>query len=135
MTVVVAYQPSANGRVTIHEAAKEASMRRTALSVVHVTEGVDVDMIEKQKGRLHDEIAKILDEVDLAGIEWTLNVTTGVEVAEALLDHVDGADVELLVIGARRRSRVGKLIMGSVTQSILLRAEPPVLVAKGSHRS
>lgn len=135
MTVVVAYQPSATGRVTVHEAAKEASMRQTSLSVVHVAEGVDVDMIEKQKVRLREEIAQMLDEVDLAGLEWTLHVTTGVEVAEALLDHVDGADVELLVIGARRRSRVGKLIMGSVTQSILLRAEPPVLVAKGSPRS
>jgi nucleotide-binding universal stress UspA family protein len=134
MSVVVAYQATATGRLTIHEAAKEASLRGTSLSVVHVPESVDVDMLEKQKMRLQNEVAGLLEEVDLGGVEWTLHVTTGVEVAETLLDHIDGADVELLVIGARRRNPVGKLIMGSVTQSILLRAELPVLVVKGLPR-
>ena len=39
-------------------------------------------------------------------------------------------DAELLVIGARRRSPVGKLFLGSVTQSIILHADVPVLVVK-----
>ncbi len=39
-------------------------------------------------------------------------------------------DTELLVIGARRRSPVGKLFLGSVTQSIILHADVPVLVVK-----
>jgi nucleotide-binding universal stress UspA family protein len=43
---------------------------------------------------------------------------------------VTGTDAELLVVGARRRSRVGKLLMGSVTQSIILDADIPVLVVK-----
>jgi nucleotide-binding universal stress UspA family protein len=36
----------------------------------------------------------------------------------------------LIVVGARRRSRVGKLLMGSVTQNIILEAGIPVLVVK-----
>lgn len=134
MSVVVAYQASLSGRLTLHEGAKEASLRRTSLSVIHVAEGVDVDLIEQQKGALSDQITEILDEGGLAQVDWTLQVATGVEVAETVLDHVDGTDVELLVIGARRRSAVGKLIMGSTTQSILLRAEVPVLVVKGRKR-
>ena len=135
MSVAVAHQPSATGRLTIQEGAKEASLRKTSLSVIKVAEGVDVDMLEDQKTRQRREIAQILAEADLAHVAWDLHVATGVEVAETVLDHVADADVELLVIGARRRSPVGKLIMGSVTQTILLRAEVPVLVVKPPARA
>ena len=39
---------------------------------------------------------------------------------------------ELIVLGIRRRSRVGKLLMGSVAQKILLEVDCPVLVVKAS---
>ena len=135
MSVVAAHQATATGRLIIQEAAKEASLRETSMSVIHVAEGVDVDLIEDQKTRLRREIAEVLEEVNLDHVEWTVEVATGVEVAETVLDRIDDADVELLVIGARRRSAVGKLIMGSVTQSILLRADVPVLVVKGRART
>ena len=35
-----------------------------------------------------------------------------------------------MVIGAGRRSPVGKALMGSVTQTLILRADVPVLVVK-----
>jgi nucleotide-binding universal stress UspA family protein len=135
MSVVVGHQASTTGRLIIEEGAKEASFRHTSLSVVHVAEGVDVDLIEDQKTRLRNEITNVLEGANLAQVEWTLHVATGVDVAETVLNHLDDADVELLVIGARRRTPVGKLIMGSVTQSILLRADVPVLVVKGSART
>ena len=105
------------------------------MSVIHIAEGVDIDIIEEQKTSLRDEIAEVLGEVDLADIDWTLQVATGVDVAETVLDLVADTDVELLVIGARRRSPVGKMIMGSVTQTIILRADVPVLVMKAPARS
>lgn len=135
MSVVAAHQASATGRLIIEEAAKEASLRRTPLTVLHVAEGVDIDMIKAQESDLRNEIARVLADTDLADVEWALEVATGVDVAETVLDHLDGAAVELLVIGARRRNPVGKLIMGSVTQSILLQAAVPVLVVKGPARS
>ena len=41
------------------------------------------------------------------------------------------ADAEVLVIGARRRSPLGKFLLGSATQTIILDAPMPVLVIKG----
>lgn len=130
MSVLVAHQTSTNGQMTLQEAAKEASLRQTAMSVIHVAEGVDLGIIEAHKARLNDEIAKVLQENDLQEVDWTLQVITGEDVAEAMLDLVADADADLLVIGARRRSPVGKLFLGSVTQNIILRADLPVLVVK-----
>ena len=135
MSVAVAHQASTTGRVILHEAAKEARLRQTSMTVIHVPEGVDVDLIEEQKTSLRDEIAQILAEVGLTDVDWTLQVAIGVDVAETVLDHVADTDVDLLVIGARRRRPVGKLIMGSVTQTIILRAEVPVLVVKAQART
>jgi nucleotide-binding universal stress UspA family protein len=72
----------------------------------------------------------VLREADGQDVAWTLQVITGEDAAAAVLDLVAGTDAELLVVGARRRSRVGKLLMGSVTQSIILDADIPVLVVK-----
>jgi len=135
MSVAVAHQISAAARLILQEAAKEASLRQTSMSVIHIAEGVDIDMVEEQKLNLRAEIADMLGEAKLTDVEWTLHVATGVDVAETVLDLVADTDVELLVIGARRRSAVGKLIMGSVTQTIILRAEVPVLVVKAPART
>ena len=135
MSVAVAYQASASGRLILQEAAKQARLRQTDLSVLHVPEGVDIDIVEAQTKSLRDEVAQILAQSSLDDVEWTLEVATGVDVADTVLDLVADADVELLVIGARHRSAVGKMIMGSVTQTILLHADVPVMVVKAPARS
>ena len=56
--------------------------------------------------------------------------SAGVDVAETLLELVDTLDADLLVIGARQRSPVGKALMGSVAQTVILHAKVPVLVVK-----
>lgn len=60
----------------------------------------------------------------------------GVELAEArrppadgILELADEFDVDLIVIGARRRSPVGKAVFGSITQQIILESGVPVTVA------
>ncbi len=132
MSVVVAHQASAIGQVALREAAKEASLRGAPLAVIHVAEGVDLDVVEAHKAGVGDQITTVLAEIGLDDLEWTLQVTTGEDVGEAVLDVVGALDAELLVIGARRRSPVGKLFLGSVTQNIILHADVPVLVVKAA---
>lgn len=55
---------------------------------------------------------------------------SGHEAAEDLLDVAAREDAELIVIGLRRRTPVGKLILGSNAQRILLDASCPVLAVK-----
>lgn len=57
--------------------------------------------------------------------------TLGVEDGDAVLERLEkDADVDLLVIGVRRRSPVGKAFLGDVAQRLLLEAEVPVLAVK-----
>ena len=54
----------------------------------------------------------------------------GYEPAEDLISIAEASDAELIVIGLRRRTPVGKLILGSNAQRILLDAHCPVLAVK-----
>jgi len=57
--------------------------------------------------------------------------TFGVEDGDAVLEQLEKeADVDLLVIGVRRRSPVGKALLGDLAQRLLLEAPVPVLAVK-----
>ena len=47
-----------------------------------------------------------------------------------LVDATGDEDVEAVVVGVRRRSPVGKILLGSAAQQIILEAECPVITVK-----
>ncbi|MEF8814333.1 MAG: universal stress protein [Halovenus sp.] len=49
--------------------------------------------------------------------------------AEAIIEVADEIDADRIVISGRKRSPVGKVLFGSVTQSVLLASDVPVTVA------
>jgi nucleotide-binding universal stress UspA family protein len=50
--------------------------------------------------------------------------------ADAVLDEIKAHDVSRLVIGLKRRSPVGKALLGSVSQRLLLESPVPVVAVK-----
>jgi hypothetical protein len=65
------------------------------------------------------------------GIEHViLQPVRGHDAANEVLEAAEAHGAELIVIGLRRRTPVGKLIMGSTSQRILLEADCPVLAVK-----
>jgi nucleotide-binding universal stress UspA family protein len=129
LTVAVAHQVSATSRKALVQAIQEARYRDTDLAVLHVTGSLDQDREEAYRLGVSDEIEGALG-TDQA-VPWRLHLaTSGPDVADTLLTLVGGVDADLLVIGARRRSPVGKALIGSVAQTIILEADVPVLVVK-----
>jgi nucleotide-binding universal stress UspA family protein len=58
------------------------------------------------------------------------------DVADHVVELLDEQeDIALLVIGMKRRSPVGKLVLGSPAQQLLLRADIPVLAVKTANRT
>jgi nucleotide-binding universal stress UspA family protein len=131
MTVAVAHRVSTSSRVVLTEAAREAAQRETELHVLHVTPSLDLDSEEAYRAGILDEVEKVLADASIGGLVTKVHLGSGEDqVAETLLALA--ADADLLVIGARRRSPVGKFLMGSIAQQIILEAPVPVLVVKAA---
>ena len=132
MTVAVAHQASSSSKtIALQEAGREALMRGTDLAVLHVVESLDLDVEDAYRNSLTDEINSALADVSASEVSWQLHFATAPDdVPETILSLAGTADASLLIIGARRRSPVGKALLGSVTQTLILEAEIPVLVVK-----
>ncbi len=133
MTVAVAHQPTATGQLALREAAQQAGYRNTRLTVIHIADSTDLDLADAHTAKLRDDVASALAETSVSELDWELALAPGdgiEDTAATILELADKAGAELLVIGARRRSPVGKALLGSVTQNLILDADIPVLVVK-----
>ncbi len=129
-TVVVGYVPKPEGEAALATAISEAKLRGSKLVVVNSHRGgsdFDTDKARGMDADL-DAVRKILDD---SGVDYDIRqLVRGFEPAEDLISLAEANSAELLVIGLRRRSPVGKLILGSNAQRILLDAHCPVLAVK-----
>jgi nucleotide-binding universal stress UspA family protein len=81
--------------------------------------------------RYREELDRIRAELDSAGVAHEVRrIGHGLDLAEDLITAAEELAAEIIVIGLRRRSPVGKLILGSSAQRILLDAPCPVLAVK-----
>jgi len=62
------------------------------------------------------------------GIDVDVTESSG-DPAEQILDVATAEDANLIVVAGRKRSPTGKALFGSVTQSVILNADRPVMVA------
>jgi nucleotide-binding universal stress UspA family protein len=131
-TVVVGYVPKPEGEAALATAIDEAKLRGSKLVVVNSHRGgqeFDKDAATQSERDMNAVKAKL----DAAGVEYDLRqLVRGFEPAEDLLSIAEANAADLIVIGLRRRSPVGKLILGSNAQRILLDAHCPVLAVKAA---
>ena len=116
-TIVVGYSAKPEGRAALRRAIAEATLRHSRLIVVHSS--------------ADDELTGLQSELESSGITHTVRpVKDTLDPAEELLNTADVSSAEFIVIGLRRRSPVGKLLLGSNAQRVLLDASCPVLAVK-----
>jgi len=122
--IVVGYVPKPEGHAALRHAADEARLRSARLVVVDVQRDTPAPLPD-------DEVRTVTAQLDHAGVAHEVRpADPTVEPAEQLIAIAEQDDAALIVIGLRRRSRVGKLILGSNAQRILLDASCPVLAVK-----
>jgi nucleotide-binding universal stress UspA family protein len=128
--VVVGYIKTDEGRVALDRAIEEARLRQGMLLVVHSMRGSERDEAERY-AEYRDEFAALEDRLTDAGVDFQLReLVRGKPAGEDLVAFATEEDADLIVIGLRRRSPVGKLVLGSNAQDILLQADCPVLAVK-----
>lgn len=124
MTVVLSYVPSPEGRGALAFGFAEARMRGTRVLVVP-DPGSTADpsfVTDLEDARAGADAGAV--DYDVAELDPELSHS------DQLIDASYGDEVDLVVIGIRRRSPVGKLFTGSAMQRVLLDAHSPVVAVK-----
>ena len=132
MSIMVGYVPTPVGEAAVAAAITEAKLRGEELLIVNsVREGSRVD-----KSVASDEdLSRLQKSAADAGITArVIRPSHRDDLADEILELAVEHDVSLIVIGLRQRTQVGKFIMGSHAQRILLQADRPVLAVKPDGR-
>jgi nucleotide-binding universal stress UspA family protein len=115
--IVVGYSAKPEGRAALKRALSEARLRSAALVVVDTSPEA--------------EAADLAAELAVSGITYEIRTPADVDdSADELIRIAETSDADFIVIGLRRRSPVGKLLLGSNAQRVLLDAACPVLAVK-----
>jgi len=130
MTIVVGYVPKPEGRAALQRAVDEARLRGQSLVIVNASRGdayLDTGYAPVQ------DVEIVKSQLNSSGVDYQVRqLVGGHEPADEVLNVAKEVDADLIVIGLRRRTPVGKLILGSTAQRILLGATCSVLAVKTS---
>jgi len=128
MTILVAYAPRPEGRAALAKGIQMAIAQNEKLVVVNASPGgphKDPALADS-----HDT-EWVRRELAASGLEAEFKqFVRGKDAVEEIQELAESLPASLLVIGLRKRTPVGKLIMGSTAQEILLTVDCPVLAVK-----
>ncbi|HKX14203.1 MAG TPA: universal stress protein [Propionibacteriaceae bacterium] len=115
--IIVGYSSRPEGRAALTRALSEAKLRGAALVVVNTSPDA--------------ETAGLASELAASGVSYQIKTAADThDSAEELIRTAETTGADFIVIGLRRRSPVGKLLLGSNAQRVLLDAACPVLAVK-----
>ncbi|GLY17098.1 hypothetical protein Kisp01_41130 [Kineosporia sp. NBRC 101677] len=129
MTVAVLYAASDAGRSALAAAAAECTTHNAALLVL-VSRG---EAGEAARPAVLASVEEEVNDVVPTAVSRTIELIgpdTAADTVDSLLARVEEVAPRVLVIGNRRRSAVGKLLMGRDIQRLLLEVPVPILLVK-----
>lgn len=123
MSVLVGAHPDEVGRVAVEAAVQECFLRDADLAVITCAGG----STDAETASWAAFLGEVRERLATSGRELRGRVEETSEIAQVVLDQAESEPVEVIVLGLRRRTPVGKLLLGSHAQRILLEAPCPVL--------
>lgn len=137
MVIVTAIDRSGSEQNVVREGQALANAYDEPLHVVHCLEESEFRDLERtsyeQTGQTvgMDELEQFATEIARDAIAGDADEGKAVGLVgnptQRLLDYAADVDARYLVVGGRQQSPVGKVVFGSITQSILLEADRPVV--------
>jgi nucleotide-binding universal stress UspA family protein len=125
--IVIAYSTDRFGEAALDHGIEEARLRDTSMLVVNPTSG---ESYTDPHFAPAEQVRDVQQRLLTCGVRFEFTQPVGVDVGDELLRAMERDDAELLVIGVRHRSPVGKLLLGSLSQRLLLECPKPVLAVK-----
>lgn len=138
MSIVVAYEATPEADAALEAGIAEAELRGLPLHLVTYVGGAVVEGPGEAKvSRTQHEgadraLLAAVARAEAAGVSATSHVVGGLDPSGAIIELSRQVGALLLVTGMRRRSAVGKLLMGSTSRDLIMAADCPVLAVKSA---
>ncbi|NMR19669.1 universal stress protein [Cellulomonas fimi] len=127
MSIIVGYTDKPEGQAALRHAITEAGAHGDDLVIVNIGSGAHPEDTMVRSS----DLEKVGADLTQQGVKHTIRqLVRGKEPAEELVGLAEELGASMIVIGLRRRSPVGKLLLGSNAQQILLDANCPVVAVK-----
>jgi len=124
--ILLAYVPSATSEAAFAFAVKEAERRRASLLVLASERAPD-----PRKARGVTDHRPLQERLEETGLGFELRtVPKRDDPADDILDAVEHDDVALVVLGIRKRTPIGKILLGSTSQRVAIESPVPVVLVK-----
>jgi len=128
VTILVAYVPRPEGQIALNKGLKIAKRRQERLVVVNASPDGSQEDASKADVQDVERVEALLAD---SGLDAEFKqFVRGKSAVTEIEEMVESLHVSLLIIGLRKRTAVGKLILGSVAQDLLLSVSCPVLAVK-----
>ena len=127
MTVVIGYVPNQYGEAALQVGLQEAEARQLRVIVVNASRG---DAVVDKKFVNEQALSDLDERLTASGVDHRVHQSVGVDVGDEIVRVAEQNHAELVVIGIRTRSPVGKVLMGSVAQTVIMDAPCPVLTVR-----
>jgi nucleotide-binding universal stress UspA family protein len=125
MKILVGYTPEPEGVAALDFAVAHAKLTDAHLTVLNT--GKNGDYSDPVYASSQD-IDAVDAELGGSGLEYEIRrPNDGLSATDSILSVAEQIEADLLVIGLRKRSAVGKLITGSTAQAVLLNSHVPVI--------
>lgn len=130
MKILVGYDGSNSGKEALNVAKIHAKAFQAEVYVVtSMIKGTENEQDEINQANRGLEWAKTLFEEEKIKCEIHLLIR-GLSSGEDLVEFAKEKEVDEIIVGVKRRSKVGKLLMGSTAQYVILKAKCPVVTVK-----
>jgi nucleotide-binding universal stress UspA family protein len=131
MGILVGYDGSNVSKSAVKLAAEHATINGTKIDILRIkaqNATLSFKEIQQAEREFEHEIEDLLQNADSK--YKTQFIVTGQPAGEALVEFAEKHQCLEIVIGVRRRSKVGKLVFGSTAQYVILSATCPVVTIK-----
>ena len=124
--ILLAYVPSATSEAAFDFAVEEAERRDASLLVLASERAPD-----PRKARGITDQRPLQERLEETGLEFELRtVPKRDDPADDILDAVEHDGAALVVLGIRKRTPIGKILLGSTSQRVVMESPAPVVLVK-----
>lgn len=85
---------------------------------------------EESVAKSKQQLDELFDEQTKPGLRLVLAVRCNTRTTQAILDYIENFNIDLIVMGAKGRSALANMLLGSVAEDLMKKAPCPVVTIR-----